>query len=202
MLLCIALEILSYLFNSWMFSTYYPKPISHFLHNTLSCSITHSGHLLNITHICLRCSLHIQRVFNSVFDSSFRNPVQKYCFFFIPPNISQKKIKTKMHLHHLHRAHITSRTRHARACSTCNIHASHNAPTYLTAHDNACVTQRDFHIHAHMHTYARAKAFSTKKFLPIRTFHLSTATKTCTLNSSITIKKTDLCSRTDPSKII
>lgn len=94
-----------------------------------------------------------------------------------------------MHLNHLQRAPLITRTRHARACSTCNTPTSHNAPTHPNAHDNACVTQRDFHIHAHMHTYARAKDFSDQKFLPIRTFHLSTATKTCTLNSSITIKK-------------
>ena len=82
-----------------------------------------------------------------------------------------------MHLHHLQRAPVITRTHHARACSTCNIPASHNAPAHPTAHDNTRVTQRDFHIHAHMHTYARAKAFSAQNFLPIRIFRLSTTTK-------------------------
>lgn len=98
-----------------------------------------------------------------------------------------------MHLHHLQRAPLITRTRHARACSTCNIPASHNAPTHPTAHDDACVTQRDFHIHAYMHTYARANAFSAKKFLPIRIFHPSTTTKLAHPIHPLPQKKTDLC---------
>ena len=159
-----------------MFSACYSKPISHPFHNTLRSPVTHSGHLLDVTYICLRCSFHTT-CFLIVFLIAVFEIRCKSTAFFSYHQIFCKKNKNKMHLHHLQRAPIITRTRHARACSTCNIPASHNAPAHPTAHDNACVTQRDFHIHAHMHTYARAKAFSAQKFLPIRIFRLSTTTK-------------------------